>query len=149
MGRSPPQGLTAQDFHPQPFVNPLDIFPTRSRLATRSQNYRSPIRGPIKSRSTSRFPKEPTTFACCGEEEEEEDASSFAFSRPLDCCVPLDDANADDPIGFDQPTPGCCDEPHHSSPSPMDCEDCVDDCDDCVGRARQGHSKALPLRRRM
>ena len=128
MGRTSPQGLTLQDFHHQPYVNPLDVFPTRSRLATRSQNYRSPIRGQAKSRSSSRFPKESQNFACCGEEE---DVAASLSSNALDCCVTFDHAN-DDLVDFDQVSTGCCDEPHHHSPSPMDCEDCVDDCDDCV-----------------
>ncbi|KIX96439.1 uncharacterized protein Z520_07705 [Fonsecaea multimorphosa CBS 102226] len=130
MGRTSPQGLRAQDFHHQPYVNPVDVFPPKSRLATRAQNYRSPIRGQVPSRSPSRFATETHKFACCGEEED----SSFRPSSALNCCVDYDHGSTavvDFGEAADDFT-GCCDEPHHSSPSPMDCEDCVDDCDDCV-----------------
>ncbi len=128
MGRTSPQGLTAQDFHHQPFVNPLDVFPSKARLASRSQNFRSPIRSQATSRSSSRFPKEQHAFACCDEEEE---GAAFQSSSALDCCVTFD-KGSNDLIDFDRSSPGCCDEPHHNSPSPMDCDDCEDDCDDCV-----------------
>ncbi|EXJ54304.1 hypothetical protein A1O7_09642 [Cladophialophora yegresii CBS 114405] len=137
MGRASSPGLTAQDFHHhhQPYVNPLDVFPAKSRLAGRSQNYRSPIRNQATARSSSRFPPDPHTFACC---EDDEDDGSFLSSNALDCCVSFDHGD-DSLVSFDQPSPGCCDEPHHNSPTPMDCDDCVDDCDDCV----EEHVKAI------
>ncbi|KIW22131.1 uncharacterized protein PV07_12452 [Cladophialophora immunda] len=130
MGRTSPQGLTAQDFHHQPYVNPIDVFPPKSRLGSRAQNYRSPIRGQVPSRSPSRFATEPHKFACCGEDED----VSFRPSSALNCCVDFEHGNTG-VVDFDQSANdlgSCCDEPHHSSPSPMDCEDCVDDCEDCV-----------------
>ncbi|OAP54812.1 hypothetical protein AYL99_11260 [Fonsecaea erecta] len=131
MGRTSPQGLTAQDFHHQPYVNPVDVFRPKSRLAHRAQNYRSPIRGQPPSRSPSRFATDHHKFACCGEEED----SSFRTSSALTCCVDYDHVGSTAVVDFGQSADdfaGCCDEPHHSSPSPMDCEDCVDDCEDCV-----------------
>ncbi|KIW74099.1 hypothetical protein Z517_12509 [Fonsecaea pedrosoi CBS 271.37] len=130
MGRTSPQGLTAQDFHHQPYVNPIDVFPPKSRLAHRAQNYRSPIRGQVPARSPSRFSAEPHKFTCCGEDDE----SSFQPSNALNCCVDYEHDSAGI-VDFDQVANDlapCCDEPHHTSPSPMDCEDCVDDCEDCV-----------------
>lgn len=130
MGRTSPQGLTTQDFHHQPFVNPLDVFPAKSRLASRSQTYRSPIRSQPSSSSPSRFPAETHKFACCDEEE----GPSFRRASALNCCTSYDRA-ADGAVGYQQSPnsfSNCCDEPPHNSPSPMDCEDCVDDCDDCV-----------------
>ncbi|KIW62837.1 hypothetical protein PV04_10967 [Phialophora macrospora] len=134
MGRISREGLTAQDFH-QPYVNPLDVFPAKSRLAGRSPSYRSPIRTQATSRSSSRFPADQHAFACCAEDE---DDASFLSSNALNCCVTVDHGG-DSLVGFDPPSPGCCDEPHHSSPTPMDCDDCVDDCDDCV----EEHVKAI------
>lgn len=135
MGLASPQGLTVQDFHHQSFVNPLDVFPTKARLATRSQNYRSPIRNQGTSRSSSHYRKEQHNFACCDEDEE---IPAFRTSNAIDCCVDFN-CESDDLVNFDQPSPICCDEPHHSSPSPMDCDDCEDDCDDCV----EEHLKAI------
>lgn len=126
MGRASSQGLTASDFHHQPYVNPLDVFPAKSRLANRAQNYRSPIRGQTASRSPSRFTAESHKFACCGEDE----PPSLRPSSALSCCVAYD-TPSDDLAGRPN-TPNQHNEPLHNSPSPMDCEDCVDDCDDCV-----------------
>lgn len=129
MARTSPQGLTAQDFHHQPYVNPRDVFAPKSRLISRSQIYKSPIRNQTRSRSSSRFSQEQRKFACCGQDEDE---STFPSSSALDCCVTFNHGNDDSSVNVDEASTSCCDEPHHSSPSPMDCEDCVDDCDDCV-----------------
>jgi hypothetical protein len=119
-------GLTASDFHHEPCVNPLDVFPPRSRI-TRAKNYRSPLRIGGSSRSRSRLPQDGSHgFGCC----DGDDANNFPVSGDFDCCDDLDNAN----YNFDntEAEQVCCDEPHHSSPSPMDCDDCIDDCDDCV-----------------
>ncbi|KAJ9612832.1 hypothetical protein H2204_014875 [Knufia peltigerae] len=126
MGRTSPQGLMASDFHHQTFVNPLDVFPTKSRLAGR-QNYRSPLRNGqvVSSRTPARYAAESHKFACCGEEE-------VPLFRP---------SSAMNYVTHDTPTDDFFGNPEssssrnvslHNSPSPMDCEDCVDDCDDCL-----------------
>ncbi|EXJ82668.1 hypothetical protein A1O3_06482 [Capronia epimyces CBS 606.96] len=134
MGRSSSQGLTASDFHHQPYVNPVDIFPGRLRLVNRTHGYKSPISTQTASRSPSRFPNDPQPhkFVCCGEE----GGPSHRPAAALNCCIKYDGA-ATDSLDFPQSynaVPNCCDElaPLHTSPSLMDCEDCVDDCDDCV-----------------
>ncbi|EXJ69337.1 uncharacterized protein A1O5_07373 [Cladophialophora psammophila CBS 110553] len=140
MGRTSPQGLTAQDFHHQPYVNPIDVFPPKARLANRSHNYRSPIRGQVPSRSPSQFATEPHKFACCGEDE----GSSFRPSGALNCCVDYEHG-ANSLVDFGPSADdftACCDEPRHSSPSPMDCEDCVDDCEDCVEEHLKANQRA-------
>jgi hypothetical protein len=129
-----PPGLTARDFHHQTCVNPLDVFPTRSRVMTR-QNFKSPIRSQEASRSSSRLAKDHHVLTCYSDDEDEDEEArggrAYHTTTEFDCCAILDHGNSD-PIDFDHPSPICCDEPHHNSPSPMDCEDCVDDCDDCV-----------------
>jgi hypothetical protein len=122
MGRSSPQGLTTQDFHHQSFVNPRDVFPSRSRVAARSQGLRTPVKIGPSSRSPSRFSLDSHKLACCEAEEDEDDDPPFHSSSVLNCCVDLDNhGNPSD----------CCEEVRHNSPSAMDCEDCVDDCEDC------------------
>lgn len=119
MGRSSPQGLTTQDFHHQSFVNPRDVFPSRSRLATRAHGLRTPVKSGNSSRSPSAFSLDSRKFACCKADKDEDDDPPFHSSAILDCCV--DDGGP----------PDCCEEVRHNSPSAMDCEDCVDDCEDC------------------
>ncbi|KAK4939513.1 hypothetical protein LTR10_020222 [Elasticomyces elasticus] len=126
MGRNSPQGLTASDFHHPSYVNPVDVFPAKTRLGTRAQNFRSPIRGQVPSRSPSRLLAESHKFACCGEDEVHPARPSSALA----CCSTDDDGS--NPIFTPQQSISDYNEPLHSSPSPMDCEDCVDDCDDCV-----------------
>ncbi|KIW14043.1 hypothetical protein PV08_06824 [Exophiala spinifera] len=125
MGRTSPQGLMASDFHHQSFVNPLDVFPTKSRLAGR-QNYRSPLRGQVVSRSPARYAAEAHKFACCGEEE-----APPAF-RPLGAMNQVThETTPDDGFGIPESS-SSRNASLHNSPSPMDCEDCIDDCDDCL-----------------
>ncbi|KAJ4608200.1 hypothetical protein HRR83_000424 [Exophiala dermatitidis] len=143
MGRSSPQGLTASDFHHQDFVNPVDVFGGRARLARGLHGYRTPGRSQGSSRSSSQypFPNEPQhhKFPCCGEEEEE---PSYRSSNALNCCIKSDGVTGDE-VDFLQQSyncgSGCCDDPPplHNSPSPMDCEDCVEDCDDCAEEHQQ------------
>lgn len=122
MGRSPSQGLTTQDFHHQPFVNPLDVFP-RSRLAGRSQAVRGSIRSAAPSRSPARFPIDPAKYLCY---DDEDDGTLFARpSSALNCCADYDDST--DCGATTTPS----EEIRHNSPSAMDCEDCVDGCEDC------------------
>ncbi|KAL6248033.1 hypothetical protein RBB50_005381 [Rhinocladiella similis] len=124
MGRTSPPGLMASDFHHQPFVNPHDVFPTKSRLAGR-QNYRSPLRGQLVSRSPARYAAESHKFACCGEDE----APSFRPSSAMNHVT--HDTPSDDLFGIPESS-SSRNVSLHNSPSPMDCEDCIDDCDDCL-----------------
>ncbi|KAK5316432.1 hypothetical protein LTR93_009233 [Exophiala xenobiotica] len=135
MGRDSPQGLTASDFHHQPYVNPLDVFPTKTRLAGRTQTYRSPIRGQVSSQSPARYPTESLKFGCCGEN----GPPSFRPSSGLNNYM------TDDSPGsglFDvPPSSNSRNGSLHTSPSPMDCEDCMDDCDDCVEEHERYHQQ--------
>ncbi|KIV92086.1 hypothetical protein PV10_06553 [Exophiala mesophila] len=124
MGRSPSQGLTTHDFHHQPFVNPLDVFP-RSRLAGRPQAVRDSIKSAATSRSPARFPIDTGKYRCCDDDEDDEDDDDGGlYARPssaLNCCNDYHGSTDND----------SSEEVRHNSPSAVDCEDCVDGCEDC------------------
>ena len=128
MGRSPSQGLTAYDFHHQPYVNPLDVFP-KSRLANRSQTFRPPIRTGASSRSPSRFSIEPLKYACCGEDDEDDLCARASGGHNY--CTDYDDLTTEGNSSKSG------EEIRHNSPSVMDCKDCVDDCEDCEDEHQQ------------
>ncbi|RMD39600.1 hypothetical protein DV735_g5523, partial [Chaetothyriales sp. CBS 134920] len=116
MLRGSSDGLTVDDFHPQGFINPRDVFPGRSRQPNR-------IVGANKAASSGNqatsLPAGKQTHKCCGRKDRqgcvnlEEDGSGALESCEGDC------AQCED-----------CLKDHH------DCEDglikCVDNCEDCI-----------------
>ncbi|RMZ77249.1 hypothetical protein DV738_g4454, partial [Chaetothyriales sp. CBS 135597] len=116
MLRGSSDGLTVEDFHPQGFINPRDVFPGRSRQPNRIVSANKATS--LGNQATSVAPTKPP-HACCGRKEQQG-------------CIKLNEEGNDAPQSCEGDCTRCeeCLQDHH------DCEDslikCVDNCDDCI-----------------
>ena len=120
----PTQGLTTHDFHPQPFINPRDVFDRFSRPSSRSR-----IQQPAKSsRSAVSSLGSSSRLACCTEDNKS--------NSPCVDLGPNDDFECCDSPARQESCEGDCDQCEDCFDDHQACDEdhiqCVDECDDCL-----------------
>lgn len=123
-----PQGLTVQDFHPGAFINPRDVFPSKSRQSIRSgYRYSSPLKSADIPGNLKKQLTEAHRFPCC----DGDDDTSRHSSTTLDCCSDLHELS-----GYSATSVNSGSLPHGredgAAKSPLACDDCYDECDECI-----------------